>query len=96
MNGAVSSSRIEGQQALVRVWVDTHSYLPLRIEVHDANGTLLDRSEVSHIDYNLPLDAQTFTYTPPPGVSVATFHGGDGAQVKRSLAGAPDAKPAQP
>jgi len=93
VSGEITSGRIVGRQPLVQVWVDMHSFLPLKIEVHDASGAVLDRSEVTHIDYNQPIAAETFTYAPPPGVTVSTFHGGDGAQVKRTLAGPGDEGP---
>jgi outer membrane lipoprotein-sorting protein len=87
--------RVNGQPAggqLTRAneltaWIDKRSFLPLKMEVRDAHGTLVDRSEVSRVEYNVALPDSTFAYTPPPGVSVRTFNGGDGADVKRALAG---------
>jgi hypothetical protein len=45
------------------------------------------RSEVTSVQYNVAIADSMFTYAPPAGVSVATFHGGDGADVKRALSG---------
>jgi outer membrane lipoprotein-sorting protein len=67
------------------LWVDKQSFLPLKTEVRDASGVVLDRSEVTSIQYNEPIAATTFQYGPRPGVPVATFTGGDGADVKRAL-----------
>ena|SRR5437763_2819263 len=78
----------------IDIWpsVNKRSFLPLRTEVRDAGGNVVDRSEVSSVEYNLPIAEATFTYTPPPGIPVANFSGGDGADVKRSLSSAPETR----
>ncbi len=68
-----------------RVWVDKSSFLPLKTEVRDTSGTLLERSAVTSVQYNVSIAPSTFSYTPLPGVTVSTFSGGDGADVKREL-----------
>jgi negative regulator of sigma E activity len=80
-------------QPLVRVWVDKQSFLPLKTEVRDASGAVLERSEVTRVDYNVSMADSTFTYTPPAGMQVSTFNGGDGADVKRALNSAQEGKP---
>jgi hypothetical protein len=55
------------------------------MQVRDAAGTVLERSEVSRVDYNVAIPEATFAYTPPAGVPVSTFTGGTGADVKRAL-----------
>jgi outer membrane lipoprotein-sorting protein len=72
--------------AQLTVWVDKDSFLPLRMEVRDGRGSIVDQPEVTSVGYNLSIPAERFTYTPPAGVSVANFTGGDGADVKRALA----------
>jgi outer membrane lipoprotein-sorting protein len=67
------------------VWVDEQSFLPLRTEVRNPAGTVLDESQVTDLQYNVAIPDATFTYTPPAGVSVYNFTGGDGAQVKEAI-----------
>jgi outer membrane lipoprotein-sorting protein len=95
--GAQPRIRVNGQPAggvaprptQLTVWVDKRSFLPLRMEVRDAQGVVVDRSEVTRVEYNVSIADATFAYTPPPGVAVATFNGGNGADVKRLLASDP-------
>jgi outer membrane lipoprotein-sorting protein len=68
------------------VWVDKRSLLPLKTEIRDGHGLVLDRSEVRRVEYNLAISETTFAYTPPAGVCVATFTGGDGGDVERAMA----------
>jgi outer membrane lipoprotein-sorting protein len=49
----------------MQVWLDQQTFLPLETELRDAAGTLLDRMEVTRIEYGAPLAGATFTYTPP-------------------------------
>jgi len=94
VSGQVTSSRLENMsQPLVRVWVDKHSFLPLKTEVRDPSGAVLERSEVTRVDYNVSVPDATFTYTPPAGMQISTFNGGDGADVKRALYSAQEGKP---
>jgi hypothetical protein len=86
VNGQPAGGLLTRASALT-VWIDKRSFLPLRMEVRNAQGAVVDRSEVSRIEYNVALPDSTFDYTPPPGVSVRTFTGGNGADVKRALAG---------
>jgi outer membrane lipoprotein-sorting protein len=91
VNGQPSGSVVEGPNELT-VWVDKRSFLPLKMEVRDAQGVVVDRSEVTQVEYNTELPDAAFAYTPPAGVQVATFSGGNGADVKRALAGEPDSR----
>lgn len=77
----------KAQFGQMTVWVDQQTFLPLRTEVRDASGALLERSEVTSLEYNVAIPASTFHYTPPAGATVSTFTGGTGADVKRALAG---------
>jgi MucB/RseB N-terminal domain len=69
----------------VRVWVDKQSFLPLQTEVQEASGAVVERSEVTRLEYNLSVPDATFHYTPPAGVQISAFNGGTGADVKRAL-----------
>ena len=95
VNGQPAGSRLEEQPAQLTIWVDKRSFLTLKTEVRDAQGVVTDRSEVSRVDYNLSIPEATFAYTPPAGVSVSTFTGGDGADVKRMLSSTQPAQPAK-
>ncbi len=73
------------QLSQMLVWVDKSSFLPLKIEVRDPSGKIIDRSEVMSVQYNLVIPDATFSYTAPAGASVFTFTGGTGADVKGAL-----------
>jgi outer membrane lipoprotein-sorting protein len=96
-----SRIRVNGQPAgglltqptELTVWVDRQSFLPLKMEVRDGRGKVVDRFEVTRVEYNVSVPDSMFAYAPPPGVSVATFSGGDGADVKRTLASESGLKP---
>lgn len=62
------------------IWVDKRSFLPLRMEVRDSRGVIVDRSDVTSVEYDVSIPAATFAYAPPAGVTVASFTGGDGRQ----------------
>ena len=68
------------------VWVDKQSFLPLKTEVRDQSGALLERSEVTAVEYNVAIPDSTFTYTPPAGATVSEFTGRTADDVKRTLA----------
>lgn len=85
VNGQPVGSEVSAPAHLT-IWVDKRSFLPLRMEARDSRGMIVDRSEVTSVEYSLSIPAATFAYTPPAGVTVATFTGGDGADVKRALA----------
>ena len=68
-----------------RVWVDKQSFLLLKSETRDASGAVIERGEVTSIEYNVNLPDSTFTYTPPAGVHVREFSGASPDDVKRSL-----------
>lgn len=71
--------------ARMQISVDKQTFLPLKTEVRDGSGTVLDRSEVSFLEYDVALADASFSYTPPAGARVSTFSGGSGADVKRAL-----------
>lgn len=79
----------EDQVGQMVVWVDKVSFLPLKTEVRNAAGAVLDRSEVTSVEYNVPLADSVFAYTPPAGATVSTFSGGTGADVKKAMCGMP-------
>jgi outer membrane lipoprotein-sorting protein len=87
VTGQLQGSRLDNVNLpTVRVWVDKQSFLPLKTEVRDASGTVLEHSEVTHVEYNVTIPDAIFSYAPPAGVSVSTFNGGTGADVKRAMA----------
>jgi outer membrane lipoprotein-sorting protein len=85
VNGQPAGSVVEGPNELT-VWVDKRSFLPLKMEIRDSHGVVVDQSEVTRVEYNVAISDKTFAYAPPAGVPVATFSGGDGADVKRAMA----------
>jgi hypothetical protein len=66
--------------------VDQETFLPLKTEARDA-GELAYRYEVTQIEVGAPLDAATFTYEPPPGVTV--IEAASASDAKMMLAGEP-------
>ena len=72
--------------ARMSVSVDKQTFLPLKTEVRDASGAVLDRAEVSFLEYGVTIADSSFSYSPPAGAQVSTFTGGSGADVKRTLA----------
>ena len=90
VSGQVTQSRVDSaNQPVVWVAVDKQTFLPLQTEVRDAAGNVLQRTTVTQVEYNISIPQATFAYTPPAGVAVSTFHGGNGADVKRALATTP-------
>jgi outer membrane lipoprotein-sorting protein len=69
----------------LRVWVDKQSFLLLKSETRNSSGGLIERGEVTTIEYNVSIPDSTFTYTPPPGVQVREFTGAPADVVKRAL-----------
>lgn len=45
-------------------WVDQKTYLPLKMESYDNKGTLVDRYEVTSIEYDVAIPEMTFTDLP--------------------------------
>jgi outer membrane lipoprotein-sorting protein len=88
LEGTVLADR-PPEPARITVWVDKLSLLPLRTEVRDASGNLLDRSEVTSVEYNVAIPATVFVYTVPAGAGVTNFTGGTGADVKAALCDPP-------
>jgi outer membrane lipoprotein-sorting protein len=71
------------------VWVDKVSYLPLKTEVRDQSGAMIDGSEVTSVEYNVAFPDSTFTYAPPAGAKVFSYNGGTGADVKAAMCADP-------
>jgi outer membrane lipoprotein-sorting protein len=46
-------------------WVDQKTFLPLKMERYDQGGDLVDRYEVTSIEYDVEIAARTFTELPP-------------------------------
>jgi outer membrane lipoprotein-sorting protein len=90
VHGDTAASPTVGQ---MQVWLDKQTSLPLRTEVRDTAGTLLDQMQVTSVEYGGAFPSSVFTYTPPAGAVVSTFAGGDGADVKRALDPAPAVTP---
>lgn len=51
--------------------VDKQTFLPLRNQTYGAGGELLYSYEVQSIEYDVVIPDSTFTYTPPPGATLA-------------------------
>jgi outer membrane lipoprotein-sorting protein len=50
----------------VRVWVDKETHFILKTVMYEVpNERVLYEAEVTHIEYNVPLDPALFTFTPP-------------------------------
>jgi negative regulator of sigma E activity len=45
-------------------WVDQKTFLPLKMEMHDQSGALVDRYEVTSIEYDVEIPTKTFTELP--------------------------------
>lgn len=45
-------------------WVDQKTFLPLKMEMYDQSGNLVDRYEVTSIEYDVEIPARTFTDLP--------------------------------
>jgi len=45
-------------------WVDQKTFLPLKMEMYDQGGKLVDRYEVTSIEYDVEIPAKTFTELP--------------------------------
>ncbi|MGI8855094.1 MAG: LolA family protein [Thermomicrobiales bacterium] len=71
----------------ITLWVDKQTFLPLKTEIRSTTGAIMDRDDVTSIEYNTAIPAATFTYTPPAGATVSNFTGGDGRDVKAALGG---------
>jgi outer membrane lipoprotein-sorting protein len=69
----------------MRVWVDKEAFVLLKSETHDASGGLLERGEVTSVEYNVTIPDSLFTYVPPPGVQMREFDGATPDVVKRAL-----------
>jgi negative regulator of sigma E activity len=54
------------------LWVDHETDLPLAVERREQDGQLVDRSEYLSIQYNPPIDAQSFFFQIPEGVRVSS------------------------
>jgi outer membrane lipoprotein-sorting protein len=50
-------------------WVDQKTFLPLKLEMYDVKGGLVDRYEVTSIEYDIEIPDKTFTEI-PSGTSV--------------------------
>jgi outer membrane lipoprotein-sorting protein len=91
--GAVAQGRGEGNVGRMMVWVDTQSFLPLKSEVLDTSGNVMDRSEVTSIDYDVAIPDATFAYVAPAGATVRNFTGGNADDIKRAVSGSAPSNP---
>ncbi len=58
------------------IWVDQQTYFVLRIVTYDQRSTSYGITEATGVQYNVPIDAATFTFTPPPGAKVYDYRNG--------------------
>jgi outer membrane lipoprotein-sorting protein len=77
------------------VWVDTQTFLPLKVETKATDGTVLDQGEVTSIQYNAQIPDSTFAYTPPANATVYTSNNLPPQNVKATI-GAADGKNSTP
>jgi len=56
------------------LWVDKDTYLILKA-VQDIDGQVFATTTVTSVRYDVPIEAQRFTFNPPPGARVRDFRG---------------------
>ncbi|HEY8477611.1 MAG TPA: hypothetical protein VIN09_12160, partial [Chloroflexota bacterium] len=56
------------------IWVDQETFFVLkRVQYSGVDGQLLSTTEVTRIEYNVPIDPERFAFTPPAGARVEDF-----------------------
>lgn len=64
----VDSSELNGASTL---WVDKETFFVLKVvQYSGTNGRLLSTTEVTSIQYNVPIDPTHFSFTPPPDAKI--------------------------
>jgi len=60
------------------IWVDKENYLILKSVTYVAvSGGIYITTEATGVQYNVPIDPATFTYTPPPNTKVYDYRNGE-------------------
>lgn len=77
-----------GDAGTMTVWVDRGTFLPLKTENRDGDGTLIYRYYVTEIQVGADIPASAFEYQPPAGTTVTEVTTAVGA--KQALAGEKD------
>ena len=66
---SASAAEMNGRQV---IWVDKETFFVLKQELHSIDSDqIIMTSEVTQIQYNVPIDPAQFTFTPPAGATVA-------------------------
>lgn len=89
--GMSTCSSLGGQPVTDRytIWVDKATFLMLKMVTTSSTGTPLSTSETTKIQYNTPVEASRFTFTPPAGAIVEDKRPGPppgGAEFQQQLA----------
>lgn len=68
---SATAPEINGRRLL---WVDTETLFVLKsVQYSGVDGTPLATTEVTHVQYNVPIDPARFSFAPPPGASIQDF-----------------------
>jgi len=60
------------------IWVDKEtSFLLKAVQYSPTDGSVVGVLEVTHIQYNIPIDCGVFSFTPPPGAQVSDLRSGN-------------------
>ncbi len=70
-----------------RVWVDKRSFLPLKSEMRWPDGSVMQRTEVTEVQYDVNFDPALFVYSPPAGATVTGYDGSPDQNIKALLNG---------
>ncbi len=74
-------------QSTMKVWVDQETFLPLKTENRDANGTLAYGYYVTELEVGADIPASAFEYHPPAGATVTEVT--SAVEAKQALSGEP-------
>lgn len=60
------------------IWVDKETFFLLKVvQYSPTDGSVVGVMEVTHIQYNFPIDTGVFSFTPPPGAQVHDLRSGN-------------------
>jgi outer membrane lipoprotein-sorting protein len=64
------------------IWVDKETFFLLKaVQYSPTDGSVVGVIEVTHIQYNIPIDPGVFSFTPPPGAQVHDFRSANDSPV---------------
>jgi len=73
---ATTDPALPDQQRRQRVWIDKQTFFWLKGEQRTLDGTVIRRSEVTQIEYNVPIAQDVFTFVPSPGSAITDLRPG--------------------